>query len=231
MGAINFDSNNPQHVLGVSLYCSVVELCPSVLLIVQKGQFIAVPHLVRAMIEANVDLINTLKDADYHNHLCANYIQRMIGIVQRAHNTKDVPFLSAAGGIDEIRKCLGQKRKELADLKRKGFPPLNVGERFDKANQSSEYVSVYSYLSGFSHNDISALEDRHMRTEGDGYKIVLFEELGEKNEVHLLDLVITVLIGSSGRVHEFFGTGKFAEINQYMEESSKLRQAWPMEET
>ncbi|MBY6194579.1 hypothetical protein KUV78_12330 [Marinobacter hydrocarbonoclasticus] len=226
---INFDSNNPQHVLGLSLYCSLVELCPSLLLIVQKGQFIAVPHLVRAMLEADVDLINSLQDEDYHNHLGANYIQRMIGIVQRAHNIEDVPFLSAVGGIDELRKFLGQKRKELADLKGKGFPPLNVGERFDKANRSSEYVSVYSFLSGFSHNDISALEDRHMRAEGDSYKIVLFEELGEANEVHLLDLAVAVLIGSSGRIHEFFSTGKFAEINQYMEELNKLREAWPAE--
>lgn len=229
MPAINFDSNNPQHVLGLSLYCSIVELCPSVLLIVQKGQFIAVPHLIRAMLEADVDLINTLEDKHYHNHLGANYSQRMIGIVQRAHNSGDVPFLSAAGGIDEIRKFLGQKRKELAELKSEGFPPLNVGERFEKANRSSEYVSVYSFLSGFSHNDISALEDRHMDAESDGYKIVIFEELGEKNETQLLDLAITALVGSSGRVHEFFSTGRFEDINQHMEQLKTLRAAWPAE--
>lgn len=228
IGEIGVDANNQQHIIAACLYASIVELCGSALILVREDQFIGVPQIIRSMFEADVDLINVISDANYVCSLSAAHSANMIRVMQKAHDNDDETFIKVAGGSDEIRAFLKEKRKDLDKLKSEGFSPLQISERFERANRGQEYISAYAHLCGNAHNDLGTLEARHLRKSVDGkFTLVIFEEIGVRNEVHLIDLVSHVLIGASGRTHDFFETGHFEEIDQMLSELNDLRTKWP----
>jgi Family of unknown function (DUF5677) len=103
---INFSINNFQHTVSLCLYCSVVELCPSLLLLINKGQFIGVPQLIRSMYEAGIDLSNTLNNRDYPNALYASYLTKTISVIQEAYKSKAAGFTKTAGGREAMKALL-----------------------------------------------------------------------------------------------------------------------------
>ncbi|AYH43959.1 DUF5677 domain-containing protein [Azoarcus sp. DN11] len=228
--SIRFNSENRQHLLSLCLYCSVIELCPSLVILIQRGEFIGLPHLIRSMYEASIDLANALKNPEYFESLYAGYLAKLIGVMQQAHDSAAPGFITATGSIEAIRSFLKEKKKELAALKKAGHEPLQIGQRFEIAVGNQEYLSAYAYLCGYAHNDIAALEARHLRKCEDGdVKLIVFEEIGAQNETHLIDLANTVLLGASGRTHRFFESDDAVEIDSLVQELNAFREQWPAE--
>lgn len=226
----NFSIDHQQQVLALCLYCSIVELCPSLLLLMKRGQFIGVPLLVRTMYEADVDLVNALNYENYFKTLRAGYLKRIISVIQNAYIAEAPGFLNATGGKEDMEKVLAEKRTELDVLRVDGHKPLTIAERFKLANRGEEYISAYAYLCGYAHNDVAALESRHLRrnaTESGKVELVLFGGLGMANETRLIDLADSVLLDASMRVHRFYKSGLELEAEKMFEESSKLRSRWP----
>ena len=62
-------------------------------------------------------------------------------------------------GVQEARRDYDRKLKE---LKRRKIEPLQIAQKFERANMKHEYLSVYNLASSFAHNDISALIQRHV---------------------------------------------------------------------
>jgi hypothetical protein len=228
---ISFNNTDPQHVLALCLYCSIIELCPSLLILIQHGQFTGIPSLIRSMYEADVDLVNTLKDRDYFQSLHATYLTKMISVIQEAHNSEAPGFMKASGGIVEMRILLKKLRKRLAVIKAAGHGPLKNVDRFRRAERDEDYITAYAYLCRYTHNDIRALQSRHLRSDGDKVELKVFERLGPENETHLIDLADAVLLGASGRVHIFFDSGCHEEIESMFDERNTMRGKWPKEET
>lgn len=226
--SIEFNSEDPQQLVSMCLYCSILELCPSLLILIDKSQFIAVPQLIRSMYEADVDLINALEDRQYFKSLYAAYLATITNLIQEAHDSKAPGFLKASGGIDVLREFLKEKRGELHSLKKDGHRPLTIAQRFRRAQRDEEYVSAYAHLCGHAHNDIASLEARHLRKGTDGgVELVLFEDIGPRRQTHLIDLADGVMLGASARIHEFFESGRSGEIDQMRRELNSLRERWP----
>jgi hypothetical protein len=231
VAGIRFSNSVPQQVLALCLYCSIIELCSSTLILIQRRQFIGVPLLIRSMYEADVDLVNILNDSDYFKSLYATYLTKMTGVIQQAHNSESPGFMKAAGGIEEMRAFLREKNNELKSLKRDGHKPLQMKDRFCRAKLDEEYISSYAYLCRYSHNDIVALQNRHLRTVGDEPELKVFNEIGLQDETHLIDLADAVLLRASERVHRFFDSGSPEGIEDMYAELSALRDKWPREES
>lgn len=94
---------------------------------------------------------------------------------------------------------------EINKLKEQGHGPLDVSDRFSKAGLKNQYQSVYWVLCLHTHNNMSALEDRHIEKQGDAYKVVLFKEEDPKDLIRYFDTLSEVLIDSSTRIHRLLG--------------------------
>lgn len=225
---IAFDSQNRHQLVALCLYSSVIELAESVCLLVSRNQFTGIPALIRSMYEADIDLINCLNDEEYIDSLHATYIARLVNIMQSAHDTSEPGYVAIAGGIAGIRSTLRQLRRQLKTLRQGGHEPIQVAERFKRAQRGREYISAYAHLCSHSHNNIGALEERHLRiSEGGDVRLMLFDGLGIRNEVHLIDLANTVVIGASGRTHDFFSSGKVEEIESMLSKLRASHKYWP----
>ena len=81
---VEFDSKNRQHLLSVLLYCSIIEILPSLLLLIRNKRFTAIPQLVRSMYEADIDLSNSLQYKEYSDYLHASSLTGEINTLQKA---------------------------------------------------------------------------------------------------------------------------------------------------
>lgn len=228
---ITFDDENRQHLLVLCLYSAVVELFGPLVTLVRGKQFIGVPQLLRSIYEAEIDLANAIENTDYFESMYAGYLASMIGTLQGAHNTESAGFVAAAGSVDAIRDVLRNMRRQLDELKANGHKPLQIGERFRRAQRQGEYLSAYAHLCSHVHNDIKSLEDRHLRENDDGaVELVLFQESNPRFNVHLTDLAGTVLLAASKRIHMYFESGYEHEIERMEKQLSSERERWPADD-
>jgi methyl coenzyme M reductase gamma subunit len=133
-----------------------------------------------------------------------------------------------------LRSCplniylLKEKRKELGELKKKGYKSLQFSQRFKLAQSHEEYISAYTYLCRYAHNDIVSLEGRHLTTNENGdVELSIFKEIGAENETHFIDISNSILLMASGRTHNFFDSKGVDEIDIMLQELNTLRARWP----
>ena len=76
-----FDKGHALHRTSMALYSSIIELSGTCCLLVDSKHATAVPILVRAILEAYVDLSNLLKNPPYGYHLEAAYLKEWLKIL------------------------------------------------------------------------------------------------------------------------------------------------------
>lgn len=95
---------------------------------------------------------------------------------------------------------------EIAEFETRGTKPLSNFNRFDSAALEYEYQSIYWLLCLEGHNNISALNDRHIEENGNEFNVVLFKEANPLDLVRIVDALLAVVTDSGCRVHNFFNT-------------------------
>jgi len=158
------------------------------------------------MYEAEIDLSNVLRDGNYVHRLEADFLARMINVLQAVHDREQASFLLATGGKEPIRELLKERKKELQNLKQRGFNSIKNVEKFEVAERLDEYFSAYQSITGYSHNDISSLQERHVRDKGSNPQVVIFDHIDWSQSVSLIDLSTALLCGATRQIHEFFDT-------------------------
>ncbi|WP_049733861.1 DUF5677 domain-containing protein [Rhizobium ecuadorense] len=212
---IKFDKGSPLHRTIVSLYATIIEQTQDAMVLHRSGQHVTLDIILRATLEAFVDIENLCRDDTYLNHMKASFHEQWIKLAQHGVAGGN-PFLQGFTNNPEAASLLAQHRVDLDALSL--TPPLNVYERFRRAGMEDIYRSVYNSLCNETHNNIRALTNRHLRVEGDNWELVIFDQPQADSLASTLSSFIGILVRSSSIIHDYFQTGAREAIKALSDE-------------
>ncbi|MEX2693860.1 DUF5677 domain-containing protein [Rhizobium mongolense] len=212
---VKFDKGSPLHRTIVSLYATIIEQTQDAIVLHRSGQHVTLDIILRATLEAFVDLENLCSDDTYLNHMKASFHEQWIKLAQHGVAGGN-PFLQGFENNPEAAALLAQHRVDLDALSL--TPPLSVYERFCRAGMEDIYRSVYNSLCNETHNNIRALTNRHLRVEGENLELVIFDQPEAEGLASTLSSFIGILVRGSSIIHDYFGTDARAVINALVDE-------------
>jgi len=203
---IKFKEDNPQHLYVACLHGSVLEMANGCFNLYKTENYSGVPVLLRAQLEAYVDLRNLSDTVDYLKYMNFAYLhqkQRLLSnaIKRGKHNV----YLEALANSEDLQGIDKIISAEIAELRITGIKKLEVRERFERAGLTDLYESVYPMLCQHSHNNLNVLEKRHL-VETDGTAMVSYFQPAEKeHNLFLIDTIAGVLVDSTAQVFCLIG--------------------------
>ncbi|EUC00740.1 hypothetical protein PMI07_004026 [Rhizobium sp. CF080] len=212
---VMFDKRSELHRTIVSLYASIVEQTHDVL-ILRRGEANATLNIIlRATLEAYVDLVNLCGDVTYLGHMKASFHEQWI-ILGRHGLAGGSPFLQSFRDNPEAAALLQQHKDDLAALA--ATPSLNAFDRFRKAGMENTYRSIYNNLCNESHNNIRALISRHLRlSDGNQPELVIFDLPTTEDLVWTSSTYLGILVHSTFLIHDYFRTEARPAIEELRE--------------
>lgn len=181
-----------ERVISFCLHGRIVDLSSSASALLKSHDVAGIPHLVRGQLEAYADLRNLLSQANYVANMEAAYctdVARVLRAVTREGITTGLPDVSGSLKVAQDR---------LAELGKQGTSALNVSDRFRKAGLITEYYSVYAYLCSHSHNNVGALEARHIDKTKDPHQLLILLDTIDAELAILIELSVKIPLLSLG---------------------------------
>jgi hypothetical protein len=205
MPRVEFEPYKRPQLYAVALHCSLTQFCGGCLAMAKSEHTAGIPVLLRAMFEGLVDLDNLLANADYHEHMqAADRLQH----VKLWKSTATNPLLAGMERKYDIAANLAECVAELNDLKGRNRGPLHIDEKCRRANRLNEYASVYYVLCMDSHNNVTALVERHVSgSESEHLQVGAF---GDGDQLVLARRVFQAtgwMLESAEAIHKAFKTG------------------------
>jgi hypothetical protein len=219
---LTFDKSHPWHRNLVSLYGSLIELSGSFLILLNKRGLIGIPSIFRTFLETYVEFYNLLNDKKYGYHMEAQYNDQWVRLMKEAAKGTN-PYLNSIHEDPDLHQKINTMGKKLKELKSKGYVPLKVRERFEKAGMLNEYYSMYNLLSTDTHGNIRALIKRHIEIKGADFDIVFYKDEPIEEFLTYIDATCGMLIQASIGIHELLGSKIHAEVKTLKEELEAWR--------
>ena len=219
---ISFDKQHPRHLHLIGLYGSIIELSGCLITLIDRKMWSGVAPIFRSILEAHVELKNLQEKAEYGYFMQASYHSQWLKLLREAKKGKN-PFLSEIAKIKELDSEISTHENELAGLKAKGYEPLRVINRFEKAGLINEYRSIYNFLSNDAHSNIRALINRHYEIVGNNFQVVYYNDKPIEDATIYIDSTAGALVDSTILIHEFFKTESINKVKKLAESLSKLR--------
>jgi len=230
--SLHFDKKHPWHLHLVSLYGTMIELLGSACILIREGVPIAVPILLRSVLEANLDFTNLAKERRYGYHMRAAELHEWIKILREAKK-KQNPYLSDISQIPNLGKVIVQWETELSELKKKQFSPLNQKQKFDKAELEPVYQSVYNFLCCHSHNNIRALVSRHIDIAADqrDFQVEYYAPVNFDTLLPYIDSFCGIIMSSTETIHRILQSGATDQVDALKKELDEKRKQILTEQT
>jgi len=219
---LRFDKQDPVDLQRVALYGTLLELTGCMIQLVQHNGRTGVPSMFRAFLEAAVELRNLTRDSGYIDHMTASYLDQWVKVLKEAKKGTN-PYLASIGTLPDLDIQIADQEKQIRALEARGKRPLNVLERFERADMVREYRSLYNFLSCDSHSNIRALISRHIEHGDNDFKVVFYKDEPTETFFATLDSTAGLLIEASFSVHEIFNSGSLVEIQKMREELNAMR--------
>jgi len=199
---IKFDKSHPWHKYIVSFYGSILELSKVILVLYDARSPIGIAIILRTLLEAYADFKNLCNDPTYGNYLELNNICEELKLYDEAKIGGN-PYLEGVVNIQGRDEHLQKLRKRKELLKGKGFKKLKIFEKFQKAQLLNEYRSIYILFSSETHNNLSALDLRHMSIDENSmdYDMHIFKPINPDEMSHLLTTTVGILVDSTEAIH------------------------------
>lgn len=202
---VTIKAGSSQQLVAICLHGTILELSRACITLTRSGDFIGVSPLVRSIVEAFVDLRVVAKDAGHVKRMEATYYKELVRILgQFKDNYYDGTDIGNDFGADEANEVLARAKKRFDQLTRGGAKTLSSKDRFSQGNLRG-YRAVYWLLCLDSHNNLRALEKRHIRHEGGQVGISVFKR--ERSNFHFgyCQTVADMLVGSLKEVAALVG--------------------------
>lgn len=185
-------------ILALGLHGTVIEHFSSCILLAQYSEPRAIPIILRSQYEALVDLENLAKDRSYHCRIeHANIVQTlkiMRGGILRKHFQEGRP------------ETYGELSARQAELELEGKASLSLKTRCATVDRLDEYQGIYGLLCLDTHNNASALAERHLSERPDGSPIISIFGPYEPERVRMrLDFGLQWLFEAAHITHSIFG--------------------------
>lgn len=223
---ISFDRRNPVDLHRMALYGSVIEFVGAIDVLLKSERRIGVPSVFRSLLEAGVELRNLLRDPAYLHHMNAAHSSEWLRVLREA-KTGGNRYLSRLAGQGDLDEQIRSHEDQLAQLRANGHGPLNVLERFERADMVEEYRSLYNFLSCDSHSNIRALISRHLNMLGeDDVAVCFYKDEPLDSYLPVADSACALLLQTSDDVHKQYGSGMQQEVQSMLEELASVRKSY-----
>ncbi len=221
---ITFDKRNQADFSRIALYGTLIEFTGAIINLIENRGRVAVPSAFRSLLEAFVELRNLNKDPSYVEHMYASYTDQWLYVLKEAK--KGNPYLASLRKELNLDEIIANDEKALAALRAKGKGPLNIFERFDRANMVEEYRSMYNFLSCNAHSNIRALVTRHFEESSSDFNLVLYKDEPIESFVATLDSTAALLIEASVAIHKAFSSKHVANVEALLSELEVVRKQY-----
>lgn len=181
-----------ERIISFCLHGRIVDLSSAASALLRSHDVVGIPHLVRGQLEAYVDLKNLTSQAEYVANMEAAYCDEVVRVL-RAMTREDI-----STGLLDVSGPLGIAEGRLAELDEQGASKLTISDCFRRAGMISEYYSVYAYLCSHSHNNVGALEGRHIDKSKYPYQLVVLLDNIDAELAILVELSVKIPLLSLG---------------------------------
>ena len=197
---LKFDKQHAQSRTLIALYGSILELSSGLIALVDQQLLPGAPVMLRAILEAHVDLVNMAADSRYGYSLERSYIKEWRKLLVEAQGGENEYLLEIAGQAslpDRIRDLEAEDGK----LKEQGHRVLTLLERFELAGMGKEYRSLYNSLCCASHNNLRSLVDRHFEFDQEDFTMVFYKAYTPEDAAIYVGTAAEVLVRSTETLH------------------------------
>ena len=211
---IKFDKHHALHFALLSLYSSLIELVGCILILMDNRGRLGVPSVFRTFLETYVEFHNLVRDPKYGYYIDANYAKEWLRVLKAARDTKN-PYLSGFTALPNLPEIIAKTEEELANLKTRGFEPLSIRARFERADMLEEYESFYNFLCTEAHSNKRALIDRHAEIGAGDYELVIYKNAPDAEYLEYLDSAAGLLVSATASIHEKLETDAIEETASF----------------
>ncbi len=168
---VTFDKRLEEDGYIVCLYASMIELVGGIVVLVKENRHTSVSPAFRTFLEAYVDFKNMLDDANYLLNCYARHHEGWLKIHKESE--KPNPYLAEIREHEDRDAAIERHETELKSLLERGYTPLNVFTRFERAGMANAYRSIYHFESHRAHNNLQALISRHFECDQNDFGLAL----------------------------------------------------------
>lgn len=219
---IKFDKGHALHFALLSLYGSLIELAGCILILMDNRGRLAVPSVFRSFLETYIDFHNLVRDPKYGYYMDASDEKEWLRVLKASRDTKN-PYLSGFTAMPNLAEIMAKTEDELFDLKARGFDPLSIRTKFQRADMLAEYESFYNFLCAEAHSSKRAFISRHAEIGTGGYELVVYKNGPDNEYVEYLDSAADLLVSATTSIHEKFETDAVEEVVAFRKALDAIR--------
>lgn len=201
-----FDLTRASSPVLLALYISLIEYVGTMLVLTRKRARTGFSSVFRSYLECLVDFSNLLSDDTYFLELEGRDNKEWLAVLRDAEAGN--PFLAGIVSSESFQSQYATRKSSFDSLRKKGFGKMTRLEAFTKANMQNEYRSVYNFECAEAHNNIRALEKRHVDVVREGvHRLMIY---GSEDDTYFgvrLAQSGYFLVGAGVELHENFQTG------------------------
>jgi Family of unknown function (DUF5677) len=176
-----------------SLYASIFSFADSALYLLRNQREAGVSAIGRSTLEALVDLKNLVADDAYMDRMEASFYKEYLKMLEDGV-TGSNPYSIGFANNASVAQGVADFKNRLAILKSKGVVPLSIRQKFDNVEMTDLYMAVYNQLCAEGHNNLRALNERHIEFSDREFNVIVFKEQRESHLLTLLDLFADPLL-------------------------------------
>jgi hypothetical protein len=178
------------------------------------------------LLEAYVDLANLTTDSAYDEFLHAAYLDQQRRLLRIAKQQGSTHRFLRELQADSRDAALGRIESELLRLRAKGVTPLQVRERFKRAGRLDLYEVPYSFMAQQSHNNLGALQDRHVELAAEEFHVYYFRDVKDDQAQMVIDTTGGVLAHSLALIRSVVGDEGVQMPEPVTKGLEELRSLW-----
>ena len=207
----------------VLLYLTQVEFFTAIRIMIVNNCSAGIYPLLRSLMEANVDFINLANDKEYVKKLLAAQLFEQIGVMECSKRGN--PFLEGISDSPAFDDEYLKVKQKLAELKADGYNPVKIKDKFDVAQMMPVYWSVYMTLCSETHNNINALNNRHINLSSDNknYKIELFAPIDFDKLAPYLDSLCGIIVSATESIHSILKSDSIGKATELRNKFQRIR--------
>lgn len=216
-----YDKKHSPHRDLVSLYGSLIELTDGMVILIEAKAKTGIPSLFRTFLETYVELRNLVEDPKYDYFMEASYYEQWLKVLRESKKGEN-PYLAGIEKLSNLADLISHTKRKFETLKKRGYSPLTVFEKFKRAGMGSEYRSLYNFLSADTHSNIRALTNRHIVKLGKGdFEIIFYKDTPVEYFRLFIGHTCELLVDASIRIHEHL---KSSMVDSWRSLQEKLRE-------
>lgn len=223
LGSLHFNKEHPQHLYSICSYASMLEFAGDINALARSDRATGIPVVLRSMLEAFACLRCCVGDPNHFKVMYASFTEQKLKLLRSISSNPQNPYLIRLSETENVARSVAVLEAELEGFRAQKRGPLNHFEVFDKAGLKAEYQSLYWQLCMHSHNNVSALEDRHIEKNGPDYEVTLWKEVDPKDTIRYLDSMCGMLLDATEQLHALLESGKIEEVNALRASLAEIR--------